>query len=143
MGMEELKAQRAKLDRVEATEVPGVRVRTPRQRLLDARDVQAKHPDKSIRWVSTRDEEKAEARKEDGYTRLTSEEGGKMIGKEAALFSIPKEEHDRRVRDQQKHNATLLDAHKAAMRQEAEGAARFLRDHKGMRVDAEELLISE
>ena len=82
MGMDELKAQREALGRIEEKEVPGVQIRTPRARLLDAREVQAKHPDKHIRWVSTRDDEKLEARKEDGYTRLTSDEGGRTVGKE-------------------------------------------------------------
>lgn len=143
MGMEELKKQREAVDRVEEKEVPGVRVRTPRARMLDAREVQAKHPDKHIRWVSTRDDEKAEARKEDGYTRLTSEEGGKSIGKELALFSIPKKEAEARIQDQKDKNQVLLNAHKVAMQNEAESAARFLRDQKGMKVSAEELLISE
>jgi len=143
MGMDELKAQRETLERIEEREVPGLRVRTPRARLLDARDVQSKHPDKTVRWVSIRDDEKAEARKEDGYQRLTSEEGGRTVGKELALFAIPKKEADRRIADLKHRNKTLLDAHKAAMQNEAESAVRYLRDQKGMRVSTEEVLISE
>lgn len=143
MGMEELKAQREALTREEEKSVPGVQIRTPRARLLDARSVQEKHPDKHIRWVSTRDDEKAEARKEDGYTRLTSEEGGKSVGKELALFSIPKKEAEARIAANKKKNEVLLNAHKSAMENEAESAARFLRDNKGMSVSAKELLISE
>lgn len=143
MGMDELKAQRAALTRTEEREVPGVQIRTPRARLLDARDVQAKHPDKHVRWVSMRDDEKAEARKEDGYTRLTSEEGGRIVGKELALFSLPKKEADARIDAQRKKNAVMLDAHKSTMENEAESAARYLRDNKGMSVSAKELLISE
>jgi hypothetical protein len=143
MGMEDLKKLREALDRVEGKEVAGLRVRTPRARLLDAREVQAKHPDKHVRWVSIRDEEKAEARKEDGYQRLTSEEGGKTIGKELTLMAIPKAEAEQRIADNKKKNEVLLNAHKATMEQEAESAAKYLRDSKGMQVDARELLISE
>jgi hypothetical protein len=97
MGMEELRAQQAQLNRIEDKEVPGVRVRTPRGKMLDARAVQAKHPDKHVRWVSIREDEKAEARKEEGYVRLTSEEGGRQIGKELVLMAIPKTVADARV----------------------------------------------
>jgi len=143
MGMEELKAQRAQLDRIEEKEVPGVRVRTPRAKMLDIREVQAKHPDKHLRWVSIREDEKAEARKEEGYTRLTAEEGGRQIGKELVLMGIPKSLANERIRDQEERNAQLLDAHKTAMRAEAESAARYLRDNKGLKINADEVLISE
>lgn len=111
--------------------------------MLDAREVQAKHPDKHVRWVSIREDEKAETRKEEGYQRLTSEEGGRQIGKELALFAIPKSAADARRVDQHERNAALLNAHKATMRNEAESAARYLRDQKGFSVDADKLLITE
>lgn len=139
MGMEELKALRRK----EEKEVPGLRLRTPRQRLIDARETQAKNPDKHVRWVNIKDPEKAESRKEDGYTRLTSEEGGKQIGDQAALFAIPKEqavEMDRAFREE--HQARL-DAHKAAMMRAAEEGAKALRDKAGLSVSAERLLIND
>ena len=143
MGMDELRAQQAQLNRIEEKEVPGVRVRTPRARMLDARDVQKKHPDKHVRWVSIREDEKAESRKEEGYQRLTSEEGGKQIGKELALFAIPREKAVERIEEQQERNAMLLDAHKHEMRREVESAARYLRDNKGFSVDPDKILISE
>ena len=143
MGMDELRAQQAQLNRIEEKEVPGVRVRTPRARMLDARDVQKNHPDKHVRWVSIREDEKAEARKEEGYQRLTSEEGGKQIGKELALFAIPKDKAVERITEQKDRNAMLLDAHKHEMRREVESAARYLRDSKGFSVDPDKVLISE
>lgn len=143
MGMEELKAHREQLGRIEDKEVPGLRVRTPRAKMLDVSEAQKKHPDKHLRWVSIREEEKAEARKEEGYQRLTSEEGGRQIGKELVLMAIPKEQANARKRDQEQQNALLLDAHKVTMQREAESAAKYLRDHAGLKVNADEVLISE
>lgn len=143
MGMAELEAQRKQLQNIEDKNVPGLRVRTPRAKMLDISEVQKKHPDKHLRWVSIREEEKAEARKEEGYTRLTAEEGGRQIGKELVLMGIPKEVAQQRKRDQEERNALLLDAHKVTMRNEAESAARYLRDQAGLKVDADTILISE
>lgn len=139
MAIEDLKALREKENRT----IPGLQIRTPRQRLLDAREVQAKHPDKHIRWVNIKDPEKAEARKESGYTRLTSEEGGKQLGDQMALFSIPKEQADQVRKDIADENQARLDAHKAAMRRAAEEGSRALRDKAGLNVSADRLLIDE
>jgi hypothetical protein len=139
MGLAELQALR----RQEEKEVPGLRIRTPRQRILDASEVQAKHPDKHIRWVNIKDPEKAEARKEDGYKRLTSEEGGRQIGDQAALFAIPKEQAEEMRLAHQEENEMRLNAHKAEMRRAAEQGAKQLRDQAGLDVSAERLLIDE
>lgn len=139
MGLAELQALR----RQEEKEVPGLRIRTPRQRILDASEVQARHPDSHVRWVNIKDPEKAEARKEDGYRRLTSEEGGRQIGDQAALFAIPKEQAEQKKRDIKEENELRLNAHKAEMRRAAEQGARELRDGHGLSVSAERLLIDE
>lgn len=139
MGMDELQ----KLRRTEEKEVPGVSIRSPRQRLLDARDVQAKHPDKHIRWVNIKDPEKAEARREDGYMRLTSEEGGRQIGDQGALFAIPREVAERKKAEIKAENLSRLDAHKAAMRRAAEEGAKALRDKAGLSVSGARLLIDD
>lgn len=139
MGIEDLKALREK----ENKEVPGLKLRTPRQRILDAREVQAKHPDKHVRWVNIKDPEKAEARKEDGYQRLTSEEGGRQIGDQAALFAIPKEQAESKRDEIRQENLARLDAHKASMMRAAEEGARTLRDKAGLNVSAERLLIND
>jgi hypothetical protein len=139
MGLAELQALR----RQEEKEVPGLRIRTPRQRILDASEVQAKHPDKHVRWVNIKDPEKAEARKEDGYKRLTSEEGGRQIGDQAALFAIPKEQAEEMRLAHREENEMRLNAHKAEMRRAAEQGAKQLRDQAGLDVSAERLLIDE
>lgn len=157
MGMAELEAARAalaaeeakagitkeKLEQVERTTVPGLAIRTPRARVLDAREVQAKHPDKHVRWVNIKDPEKAEARKEDGYRRLTSEEGGRQIGDQAALFAIPKSQADAKNAAIKAENVARLDAHKGAMMRAAEEGAKALRDQAGLNVSAERLLIND
>ncbi len=155
MGIEDLKARQAaaagsepgvtkeKLDQIERTTVPGLAIRTPRARVLDAREVQKKHPDKHIRWVNIKDPEKAEARKEDGYQRLTSEEGGRQIGDQAALFAIPKAQADAKNAAIKAEGVARLDAHKAAMHRAAEEGAKVLRDKAGLNVSAERLLISD
>lgn len=139
MGLAELQALR----RQEEKEVPGLRIRTPRQRLLDASEAQAKNPDSHVRWVNIKDGEKAEARKEDGYRRLTSEEGGRQIGDQAALFAIPKEQAAQKRREIMEENEARLNAHKAEMRRAAEQGAQQLRDQAGISVSADRLLIDE
>lgn len=139
MGLAELQALR----RQEEKEVPGLRIRTPRQRIHDASEAQAKNPDLHIRWVNIKDPEKAEARKEVGYRRLTSEEGGRQIGDQAALFGIPKEQAAAMRQAHKEENEARLNAHKAEMRRAAEEGARTLRDQAGLDVSADRLLIDE
>lgn len=139
MSIEDLKALKEK----EGREVPGLQMRTPRQRVLDAREVQAKHPDKRVRWVNIKDPEKAEARKEEGYKRLTSEEGGRQIGDQSALFAIPEAEARAKDHEIKQENLARMNAHKAAMQRAAEEGARALRNKAGLNVSAERLLISD
>lgn len=157
MGMAELLAAREavakleaeqgitkeQLENIERKEVPGLAIRTPRARVLDAREVQAKHPDLHIRWVNIKDAEKAEARREEGYRRLSSEEGGRQTGDQSALFGIPKAKADQKIRDNKAENIARLDAHKGAMMRAAEEGAKMLRDQAGLNVSAERLLIND
>jgi len=142
MGVQEMKDLKS-LRREEEKTVPGARVRTPRQQLVDARTVQAKHPDKHIRWVNIKDPQKVEERKNDGYVRLTSEEGGKSIGDQLALFAIPKEHASQRRREHAERAEMLLNAHKHEVRAAAEAAAKNLRDTTGIKVSANRLIIDE
>lgn len=139
MGMADLQALR----RTEEKEVPGLQVRTPRARLLDASDVQKKHPDLHLRWVNIKDPEKVEARKEEGYKRLTTEEGGRQIGDALALFGIPKEVAQAKVHNFRRQDRIKLDAHRKAMQEAAEAGVRELRDKGGIQVDTEKVLIDE
>lgn len=139
MGVAELKALR----RQEEKEVPGLNVRTPRQRLLDASEVQKKHPDLHLRFVNIQDPEKVEARKLEGWRRLTSEEGGKQIGNSLALFGIPRQVAQQKASEFRRQDRLKLDAHRKAMQQAVEEGARELRDKAGLQVNEKEVLIDE
>ena len=94
--------QRRALERLEGTFEGGAVSLTPKERLLDARDVQEQHPDKHVRWLSLRNKEKMDARMEEGYAKLSEEEGGRQLGDSMALFAIPRELHEARVKRQEK-----------------------------------------
>ena len=143
MGMEDLKKARESLERVEATEVHGAPVLTPRAQMLDARDVQAKHPDKHLRWVNIRDRQKADKRLQDGYVRLSNDEGGRHLGDDLALMGIPKQLHAARTEAVRQLNDERMRAHKTAMENAAEAVARQARDRFGVKIDARRILVDE
>src|SRR5512138_58264 len=94
-----------KLSRQEETTNPGANVLTPKQELLNARDVQEKHPDKRVRWVSLRDAQKVESRKMEGYKIIPSEEGGRRLGDDLVLMEIPREIYEAKVKQIEQLNA--------------------------------------
>lgn len=121
------------LDRVEATTGgTGAIPNTPKATLLDATSVQAKMPDKRIRWVNIADASKVTGRVTEGYERVPESEGGRQIGN-LALFRVPAEVHARKVRAIEEQNERRLHAHKAAVEQVAESVERTLRDKHGIR----------
>ncbi len=131
------------LDRQERTSGPsGAISNQPKQQMLDASDVQKKHPDKRIRWVNTGNPEKAQSRQAQGYERIPAAEGGRQVGN-LALFGLKKSEYERRVKAQEKMNKDRLSAHKVEAERQAESIARELRDKHGISVDAERILIRE
>lgn len=135
--------QMAALEALERRTVSGAPSRAPRQQMLDASAVQARHPDKHVRWVGIRDPQKAESRQMDGYTRLTSEEGGKQIGNELVLMSAPIEVVEQRRAEERQLNASRLEAPRRMMEEAAEGVAKALRDNHGMKVDPKRILVNE
>lgn len=162
MGIEDLKAKQAvtneqpaaqpisaaeALKNAEALErkmVPGAYSRTPKQAMLDrAEAVQEKHPDLRLRWVNVRDPQKAESRREDGYRRLTSEEGGMNIGDELVLMGAPRERVEAREAAQRQLNEERLVAHVGEMERAVEGVAKALRDNHGIKVNPRQLLVNE
>jgi hypothetical protein len=114
----------------------------PKQSLLDASDVQAKHPNLRLRWLNVNNAEKMAVRQASGYSRLSMEEGGRQVGN-LALFGLPKEEYDRRVKEIERRNKERLSSHRTEVEQMAESVAKSLRDNHGIRVDAERILIKE
>lgn len=132
---EELKELQEKLERQERTTGMGGAVsRTPKEALLEAPEAQAKNPDKHLRWVNTKDPQKAESRLNEGYVKLSEEEGGRNIGSELALMAIPRQKYEEKVQAQQERTQQMLVAHRADVERAAEAVARELRDRHGMRV---------
>jgi hypothetical protein len=137
-----LKEMQAELAREEAkTGSSGAIPRTPKQNLLDARDVEAKHPDHYVRWLNT-DGDKVQSRQADGFEKIPESEGGRQTGR-LALFKQPREQHEKRVRDQKETAERRLTQHNQEVEAAAETIAKHLRDRHGVRIDARDFLISE
>lgn len=132
-----------KLGRQEQTTTPGAELLTPKQRLLDAREVQSKNPDTRVRWVSLKNPEKMQSRVAEGYEVLPPEKGGRRIGDNLVLMGISKEKHEARVAREQKLNQVRLNQHKDEMARIADAVARELRDRHGINVNPERILVQE
>lgn len=136
-----LKEIQQKLEHVERTTgSSGAIPNTPKQMLLDASDVQAKHPDKRLRWCSTANNEKMLRRKAEGYEIVPVSEGGKTVGN-MVLMGLSREEFERRVRRIEARNKELLDAHNHEVEQVADGVARVLRDKYGLKVNPNDIIV--
>lgn len=132
-----------KLGRQEQVSVPGADMLTPKQSLLDAREVQKKNPDLRVRWVSLRNPEKLQARQAEGYQALTPEQGGRRLGDNLVLMGIPRERHEARVARQERANQERLKQHNRDMEAIVEAVARELRDKHGISVKPERILVQE
>lgn len=143
MSLADLQAQKKVLDEVEARTVPGAPTLTPKQQMLDASDVEKRHPDKVIRWVNIRDPQKAESRRVEGYVRLSEAEGGRSLGNDLALMAIPRAAHEAKVQAIRKLNDERLNAHRREMESVAESVAKQMRDRYGVSIDASRILVDE
>jgi len=132
-----------KLDRSEAKSTPGAAILAPKQRLLDARDVERRHPDKRVRWVSLKNPDKMLSREMEGYSILPKEEGGKRLGEDLVLMSIPRERYEARVKAQDKLTMARTKQHKTEMVALAERLARELKDAHGIDINVDRLLVNE
>ena len=131
------------LNRLEDKTIGGARLLTPKQQLFDVSDVEAKHPDKRVKWLNLRDEQKLAARKQEGYVRLGTEEGGKSLGSEMATFVIPKKVYEEKVERLKQINRERLTAHTKEMSGVVESVLRELRDRHGIKIDERRLLVNE
>lgn len=130
-----------KMEREEATTGrSGAIPRMPKQMMLDASDVAAKKPDKHLRWVSLKDDNKVPMRKLEGYSVVPEKEGGRTIGNEYVLMEVPREIMEERVARQRAEHERRLNQHNAEWQQQAESIARELRDRHGIRVSPEHLI---
>lgn len=144
MGMEDLRALQKALDAQERkTGSSGAVPLMPKQRMLDISELNARHPDKRIRWCNLRDPNKVASRRASGYVRLTSEDGGIALGDEMATFALPRSEYDNRVKAVEFENKRRLTAHEDEVASVVEGVARLLRDKYGLKIDEKRLLIND
>lgn len=141
MGLAELKAaQAAAAQQERTTGDSGVVPNTPKQTLFDARDVEAKHPDKRLRWVNLRNPDKVAARIAEGYVRLAEADGGRHLGGDYALFAMPRDAYNRKMRAIAQVDEMRLHMHKTEFERVVENVARELRDKHGVNITAEELM---
>jgi hypothetical protein len=106
--------------------------------LLDKTEAERQNPGKRIRWVSLRNEQKAQIRQQSGYVRLAAEEGGRQVGS-LVLMALPAEEHARRVEQIKKNTQERVVAHNKEAEQMAEGIAKELRDRHGISISPEHI----
>lgn len=132
-----------KLGRQEQTEIPGADLLTPKQRLLDASEVQKQNPDLRVRWVSLKNPEKMQSRQAEGYTVIGSDKGGRRLGDNLVLMGIPKEKHEARIKREAELNRRRMTQHKDEMSAIVEAVARELRDRHGINVNPNRILVQE
>lgn len=129
----QIEEMQAKLDREERKNgSSGAIPLATKQTLLDGSDVAKKMPDKRLRWVNVSIAEKVQLRQNQGYTRVPASEGGRQVGN-LALFELPRDVYEERVKELQKRHQERLVAHKGEVEAEAEAVARVLRDKYGIR----------
>lgn len=138
---QELDQMISKADRLERTTGrSGAIPMTPKADLLNTDELQEEQPDKHFRFVNVSDDQKVQTREAQGYNRVPSAEGGKMLGKNLALFSQDKVVHEERVEAVKQLNKERLESHRSEVEQAAESVARELRDRHGIQIDAERLM---
>jgi hypothetical protein len=133
-----IEGMQEKLNQVERTTGrSGAIPRTPKQKLLDASDVQAARPNKRVRWVNLKN---AEKRTGDGYERIPVADGGRQAG-DLALFELDRPEYDRRVAEQKARNKELLRSHETEVERMADEVAKVMRDRHGLSINAEDIIV--
>lgn len=122
---------------------PGAFVRTPKQQMLDASDIAAKHPELHLRWVNIRDTNKARSRQLEGYSSEPLGKDAIKLGDELALMAIPRAlAEQRRAASKQAAEERLRD-NRDEYQAAVETVARFLRDKHGLRsADVDRILIN-
>jgi hypothetical protein len=138
-----LDALTAALQHIEAQQISGAAVLTPKEVLLDLSDLKAKHPDKHFRWVNIRAPGNADRRRLDGYLRLPESDGGKELGGELAVFVTTQRIHEHREAKIKQMNKDRLQAHKAEVERAVEAVAKELRDKYGLKIDPERILVND
>jgi len=143
-AQEQIKQELARLDRVERTTGrSGIMPLGPKQRLMQVSEAtKQKNKDFRLRWINENNQEKAITRQADGYERVPNDEGGRKVGN-LALYRLPKEEYEHRVREIERETANRLSSHNREMENMADQVAKVLRDKHGISIGADRLLIKE
>lgn len=105
---------------------------TPKAALLRADGAQEKLSGHRLRWVNIADAAKVSGRIAEGYERVSEADGGRQMGN-LALFKVPNEVYDRKVRAIEEENARRLNSHRTEVANVAESIERTLRDKHGIR----------
>lgn len=138
-----LKEMQAKLRRLEETSGrSGAIPRTPKQMMLDARELEQKDPEHHYRFVSSRDPQKVQGRLMEGYIKVPDAEGGRDLGG-LILMKIPRGRYEARLANDARITRERLNAHTKEMRTAAESVAKELRDKHGISVPMERIFVSE
>lgn len=89
------------LERLEGKFEGGAASLSPKEQLLNADEAKKQNPDSHVRWLSLRNTEKLDARMEEGYAKIPESEGGRQLGDSMALFRIPRQLSDARIKRQE------------------------------------------
>lgn len=121
--------------------------RMPKQRMYNIDKLKEANPDKHYRYVNVQDDEKAQARIDDGYVAVSDAEAEKHgvraeIGS-TRLMELPREQAEARRRELAEITNSRLKAHERDVREAVEGVARELRDKHGLNIPIERLLVDE
>lgn len=145
---EALRQLAAALDQTERTTGrSGAVPRAPKQRMYRIDKLKEANPDKHYRYVNVADDEKAQARLDDGYKPVSEAEAEKHgvraeIGS-TRLMELPRAVADARRREIDEITKHRLKAHERDVREAVEGVARELRDKHGLNIPVERLLVDE
>ena len=147
-AQEQLSQLKTDLERQEATQVLGAPVRSPKEDILDARALEAKHPNKYHRYLNTANKDRMPGRIHREGFRPVDKKEAEAAGVNASVGNLvlseqPWEIHDRRIAAQNAENERRLKAHEATMEQVVDSVVRDLRDKHGIKVDPKRLLVNE
>lgn len=89
------------LERLEGKFEGGAASLSPKEQLLNSEEAKKQNPDSNVRWLSLRNKEKLDVRMEEGYEKIPESEGGRQLGDSMALFRIPRQLSDARIKRQE------------------------------------------
>lgn len=137
-----LEGLQKQFEQVERKTISGAPTLTPKAQILDARDVQAKMPDRRVRWINTASSENVMSRQMQGYRIIPESEGGRRVG-DLALAECPKDVYDARVARIDQIGKARLESYKSEIEQAVAEVAKYMRDKHGIKISEKRLLVDE